>query len=393
MSKGKLSKREKRKLNKLAIKHWRVTVAIIVLAVMFVTIAYFMGWIDKWFKKDPVLSTAGGYSTTVKQLNDMKVNFLDVGQGDCIIIQLPDNKNMIIDSGINSNKNKQEISDFTQKNNIKVFDYLLLTHQDADHAGNMKWVIDNYQVNYIFRPSNYSNNDISSQLPSDFNVKTQAEYSIRDTYANFMVSAYNEKCTVEIFNKDSDFSNNIICNGETYKYSFNFLTPIADREKIDFGSNNNDYSPIMTLEYGGKTVMFTGDAEEANISEYVSTYGNSHNVDILKVGHHGSENATTEDFINAIDPEVAVIQCGLNNDYGHPHSKTLNILGNHEDGITIYRNDTNGLITLNIPFNQDYSFSWEKGDLSGNYVAGVKPSDKLSIDHQQYINNRQSLIA
>ena len=385
----KLTKKEKQKLNKIATKNWKVTVASILVVVIVLPIAYFMGWFDKLFKDDePTLSTAGGYSTEVTQLKDLEVNFLNVGQGDCIIIELPDKKTMIIDSGENSSA-KQEIIDFTEENNITVFDYVILTHQDSDHAGNMSWVIDNYECKYIFRPNNYSSHDNSSTLPAEFNTQTDGGYvSSTKTYSKFMLSSYNEKCPVEIFNKDSDFSNEIIYNGNSYKYSFNFLTPTADRDKIVYGDPNN-YSPIMMLEYAGKKVMFTGDAEEDNIEEYVTTYGNQHDIDVLKVGHHGSENATTLDFITSIDPEYAVIQCGAGNKYGHPHQETLDIFGNHEGGVTIYRTDTNGLITLNIPQNNDFSFDMENDECSNNYVAGIK----FKPSYNNYIDHRKLLVA
>jgi len=388
----KLTKREKQKLNKMAVKHWRIVSSLILIAVVLLAFAYYMGWLDKWLKEDdPVLSTAGGYSTTVTELKDMQINFLDVGQGDCIIIELPDGKNMIIDSG-KYNSCQEVISNFTEANNIDTFDYLLLTHQDDDHSGNINWVIDNYKVNYIFRPNNHSEHDLSNDLPTDFNTETEGAFvSKTKTYAEFMVSAYNENCTVEVFNKDSDFSNEIIYENNKYSYTFNFWTPTADRDKIDY-NEPNDYSPIMTLEYGNAKIMFTGDAELENIAEYLEKYGTSNNVDVLKVGHHGSENATTSDFISAIDPEFAVIQCGEDNSYGHPHLETLEILGNHEGGITVYRNDTNGNITLSYGYANTItadSFDLEHDDCSKNYVPGVKPSEQsLNINFRDYLENR-----
>lgn len=365
----KLTKREKNKMNKLALKHWKVTLALLLLLGTLFVVAYFMGWLDKFFKKEPVLSTAGGYSTTVDTLNDLKVNFLDVGQGDCIIIELPDGKNMIIDSG-EHNSAKQEIIDFTDENNIDTFDYVILTHQDSDHAGNMSWVIDNYKCNFIFRPNNFSSHENSKSLPDDFNIKTDGGYvSSSGTYSDFMISTYNEKCSTEIFNKDSDFSNEIIYGGNSYKYNFDFLTPTADRDKISY-SDPNDYSPIMTLEYGGKKIMFTGDAEKKNIEEYIEAYGNEVNIDVLKVGHHGSDTSTTDEFLSAIDPEYAIIQCGEGNSYKHPHHDALSSILSYENGIKTYRNDTNGLITISVSVSGQLAFDMERGDCSNNDVDG-----------------------
>ena len=218
---AKLTKKEKEQLAKTASKHWKVITVFVVLIMAMVVLAYFMGWLDRFFKKDVILSTAGGYTTEVNELKDLKVNFLDVGQGDCIIIELPDNKTMIIDSGENKTAVKEEITEFTTKNNIDTFDYVILTHQDSDHAGNMAWVIDNYKCNYIFRPNNYSSHTDSAVLPEDFNTKTEGGYvSTTKTYSKFMISAYNEKCPVEIFNKDSDFSNEIVYQGTSNLYEY-----------------------------------------------------------------------------------------------------------------------------------------------------------------------------
>ena len=83
--------------------------------------------------------------------------------------------------------------------------------------------------------------------------------------------------------------------------------------------------------------MFTGDAEEEMLEEYVETYSNTNNIDVLKVGHHGSYNATTQEFVDAIDPEFAVIQCGLYNEYGHPHAQALQILKTHDENILAWQ--------------------------------------------------------
>lgn len=395
----KLTKREKQKLNKFAVKHWKIVVSILLLLVLAIGFAYYMGWLDKLFPKDDendFMSEAGNYNTKVEVLNDLKINFLDVGQGDCIVIQLPDGKNMIIDSGENKTAVKEEIADFTSLNNITCFDYMLLTHQDSDHAGSMAWVIDNYEIGYIFRPNNYSDNDVSKDLPNEFNPDNDGKDSTTKTYGNFMVSAYNEKCKVEVFNKSSDFTNTVEYNGTKYPYKFDFLTPTANREEIKY-TNYNDYSPILMLEYAGKRVMFTGDAEEAVLEEYVNAYGSEYNVDVLKVGHHGSHNATSLDFVNAIDPEYAIIQCGKNNEYGHPHEETLNIYNNHEGGVAIYRTDNNGRITLSLSVDTtelitDSSFVMEKvSSQAENYIKGNVISTNLA-NYNSYLVNRLKMV-
>lgn len=334
-------------------------------------------------------------TTTVDTLKDLVITFLDVGQGDCIILELPDGKNMIIDSGDKSNANKQTIADFTESKGITTFDYLLLTHQDSDHVGNMDWVIDNYEIKYIFRPNMKTVNETyAPQLPDEFN--TGSSFTT-DTviYGKFMLSAYNEGCPVEIFYKDSDFTNTILYMEETYTYSFDFLTPTAEKASDIYYKDNNNYSPVILFEYCGTKIMFTGDAEKENLGEYVLTYGNTYNVDILKVGHHGSENATTSAFVEAIDPEYAIIQCGLNNKYGHPHAEALNRLSGYDSNMIIYRTDNNGNIELTIEADGTFDFTLDvEYDAGKNLIAGVKKSSNTTaLNFDIILDDRRLKVA
>lgn len=375
MAKKKLTKKQQREINKTIKAHWKFFLVLFLIVVTLGVVAYCMGWLDILFKKDeepPVLSTAGGHTTDVTEFKDLQINFLDIGQGDCIIIELPDGKTMMIDAGPTSNDNEQIISDFLTENNITYIDYFLLTHSDEDHVGNADWVIDNYAVRYIFRPNVYSVHSKTDDLPELFNREVKGGFKCNTVcYSDFLISAYNEKdCTIEYFNKDSDFTNTITCNGERRTYTFDFLTPVAKREEVKY-TDPNDYSPIMTLEYAGKKVMFTGDAEEDMLEEFCDNY-NDINIDVLKVGHHGSENATTDEFVAKIDPEVAVIQCGKGNDYGHPHKKALDRLILHDTQMKIYRNDTNGTITFQVSSTGEMSWSMENTDTTHNYKSGVE---------------------
>ncbi|MBE5736148.1 MAG: MBL fold metallo-hydrolase [Clostridiales bacterium] len=383
----KLTKKQKKAIVKTARNHWKVLVVLAIVLVLFVTLAYFMGWIDilkdKLFPQDDgpaSLSEAGGHVTTLDTVSDLEIGFVDVGQGDCIIIKLPDNKTMIIDSGDKVNAAKDSIEEYIQDNNIKAFDYMLLTHQDADHVANLDWVLENYQVRYIFRPNIYSDNALSASIPAEFNpeLPDKDNRCTTNVYAEFIVAAYNESCTTEIFNKDSDFTNKVICGEQEYSYTFNFLTPVAEKSEISY-SDANDYSPIFTLDYAGRKIMFNGDAEEKMLKEYVQNYPQGHNVDVLKVGHHGSHNATSEEFINLIDPEVAVIQCGYGNDHGHPHGKTLTILENYDSNMKVYRNDNNGNIKLTINASGDMVWDFENDDMSKNDLSGYELSGEGEI--------------
>ena len=389
MSRRKLTKKQKQKIAKFTLKNFWLIMIILILLLSFLFFAYYKGWLDKLFKpEDDPLSSSGGYA--------MSVNFIDVGQGDCIIIIMPDGKNMIIDSGSENTKSKLAITKFTDAHKITQFDYLLLTHADEDHVGNMSWVIDNYDIKHIFRPNNNSTHASASTLPEEFNTAYLTKNEVKTlTYAKFMLSAYSEQqndgCIVEVFNKDSDFSGTVDCDDITLSYTFDFLTPIAPVSEITY-SNKNDYSPYLKLSYANKSILFTGDGESKMMQEYVNNYGTANNVDVLKVGHHGSENATSKALIENIDPEYAVIQCGLGNTYGHPHKKTLDTLINYDSNMAIYRNDTNGLITCTIESNGNMTFTLENTNCEYNLVDGDSMPSSI-LGYSRYLSNRSMLVA
>lgn len=380
----KLTKKQKEKVRKFALANWKCLLVLFLIVVLLLVVAYYAGWLDiliNKFRKDeePVLSTAGGYETKVDEFGELKVTFLDVGQADCIIIELPDGKNMIIDGG-DFKSDQTIISNYTKDNNINTFHYMLLTHSDRDHVGNLDWVLDNYKVNFIFRPNVYSLNDLSKDIPDTFNRRvdnSSAYICDTDTYAEFIVSAYNEGCVTEYVNKDSDFSNKMICGDKELSYTFDFLTPVANREMVTYKDANN-YSPIFTLEYAGKKIMFNGDAEKKMLEEFLTNYQMKDNdVDVLKVGHHGSENATTLNFINEITPEYGVIMCELGNDFKHPHKEALEILEN--SNMQVYRTDCNGTIILKVSSNGIMNWSLSRTDLTYNFKCGSEMPKTLKF--------------
>lgn len=303
----------------------------------------------------------------------LNIYFLDIGQGDCSIIHLPDGKFMIIDSGNNDAKSRNKIKQITDELNISRFDYLLLTHADSDHCGSMRYVVDNYEIKKAFRPNVLSTYSKSSSL-GDFNVgATNNEGgNVKNSaaYYNFLYALKNEEgCESVIFNKDSDF------RGEEYDYSFDFYTPVADVRDIKY-TNANDYSPIFTLTYNHTTVLFTGDAEAAAEKEFLESYAGGYpDCDLIKIGHHGSATSSSDAFLNAVRPEYAVIQCGEGNSYGHPTQLALDRLKARSVGV--YRNDTNGDIAISITADTNYKFSSEyiyclNTDMTNNYQGGSK---------------------
>lgn len=309
----------------------------------------------------------------------LEVAFLNVGQGDCILLCFPDGKNMLIDSGKNSTtlglttgenkKNSAIIDEALQAKDIETLDYVLATHQDSDHIGNLSYVFEHYQVNTFFKPNVKATHEIANGLPADFNTgldKSQGGLvSSTKGYAQLLVDAYNEpNCTTITFDKDSDFSHSFTFEEKTLSYTMDFLTPIKPALQVGY-KDANDYSPILLLTYGNTKLLLTGDAEKEMEKEFVEHIEDL-DVDILKVGHHGSETSSSAAFLDKVNAEYAVIQCGNDKGYQHPRRQTLDRLVARN--MTIYRTDNNGDIILNM-YPDEFSFTLEKEDCSRNHIG------------------------
>ena len=284
---------------------------------------------------------------------DFKIHFVDVGQGDGIVIELPDGKNMLVDAGKKANVAK--LTDYIDSLGINTFDYLIATHQDEDHIGGMKTIFDKYQVNYVFRPHVLSTYSSASELPENFNQGSSRSSCVckTQTYYTFLKCIIDEGSQWSFFNKDSDITFEYTSEGTEYKCSFDFLTPTAEVEEIAYANNANNYSPIIRIEYCDYKVLLTGDAEAETEKEFVDFYTQNKgylDVDLLKVGHHGSATSSSQDFLSLIKPEISVISCGVGNTYGHPTQAALErLLG---IGSSIYRTDVQGTVILTVPIKE-----------------------------------------
>lgn len=367
---------KKRRKSKIVLPLW-LAVLLVILIVVALYYCYAKGYIK--FPDNNIASEDSGDASFMDNApapgnGNLNIYFLDIGQGDCIFIIYPDGKTMIIDAGENKSYVKDKISAAAKKLNIEEFDYLLLTHADADHAGSMKYVFDNFKIKKVFRPNVHSTKAEAASLREGLNPKkinggvTQSSA----TYYNFLYSIQTEEgCEEEIFNFESDFSGTYTTGETSLEYTFDFLTPTAERTEI-FYSNANDYSPIVNLSYNGVNVCLTGDAEAKAEQEYLSVYGSKYDYDVLKVGHHGALTSTSQGFLNAVKPEYAVISCGTGNKYNHPRQGILDRLNALK--CKVFRTDTNGDILLSISSESDYKISiekfyLEKTDISNNFVG------------------------
>lgn len=236
---------------------------------------------------------------------EMKVHFLDVGQGDSIFIELPDDKTMLIDAS--EKEYADRITTYIYSCGYNSLDYVVATHPHSDHIGGMADVIGSFSVgNVILSPATHTTKTYTNMLTA-----------IDQSGAQVTLGTAGK----EIFS-DGDLSAVVIA-------------PVTE----DYSDLNNSSVMIM-LTYGDKKFLFTGDAEE----EEERTVTADVKCDVLKVGHHGSSTSTSSAFLAAASPEYAVISCGMGNSYGHPHTETIDKL--KKAGINIYRTDLQGDIVM-----------------------------------------------
>lgn len=308
-----------------------------------------------------------GVSTS--QSGQMRVHFINVGQGDCVFIELPDGKSIIIDG---ADRGQQDIIiNYLNELEVEEITLAIATHTDADHIGSLDNVFEEYKINYCLRPFVYYNGDHLDEFNADFNLSGSSSKGYKcstATYYNFLTAILNEGCGYEYFNKNSDFTQAFTYQGEQLEYSLDFLTPISDVNDIAY-SDPNDYSPIFILSYGDFDIMFTGDSGEVGETEFLNAYTFIPEIEILKVGHHGSKYSSIPEFIQKVSPKDAVFSCGQGNSYGHPSQTVIDrLLGVNSK---IYRTDLQGHIVFTINANGSYDYQVQTYASSSDLITGI----------------------
>jgi len=236
---------------------------------------------------------------------NMKVHFLDVGQGDSIFIELPNKETMLIDAGNNADGNG--VVSYIKNKGYKSITYLVASHPHSDHIGGMTTVVQGLNIKAIYMPK------------ATHTTKTYED--LLTTIQNKGLKIKTAKAGVSIINS-SDLKLDIVApNSDSYE-------------------NLNDYSAVLKLSYKEKSFLFTGDAETISLNEIKSNI----KADVLKVGHHGSSTSTSYTFLSKVSPKYAVISVEKGNSYGHPTDATLNKL--KSASIQVYRTDEVGTVIV-----------------------------------------------
>lgn len=330
----------------------------------------------------------GGTPPTVLAPGDgeLQVHFMDVGQGDSILILFPDGKDMLIDCANYNNASAYRTETLAYMDNYVTdgqLDYLMLTHCDGDHVYFMDEVLEKYDVDTVFMPNvlaEPSGTQSSDRLQAEIDALDQNKvgmFTDEDTvdsnaYAEFFIAALSEPECEIVLNVDPDEDTNsiVITDGtklsdDTYDgatYMLTFYCPTEEyyaTTDLSSAEERNAISPIGILEYNDVRIVLTGDSNEINEPTFVDRIGGSLDCDVLKVGHHGSETSSTEEFLDAINCEYAVISCNADgNTFSHPRQVTLDRL--IADDMTIYRTDNNGNIVLSVDENGEMTFTTER---------------------------------
>ncbi len=260
-----------------------------------------------YYAKD-IIQTSFSFNEKTEEENvsnnkELNIYFLDVGQADSILIQ-EENKVMLIDAG--NNADGDNLVKYLEKLNIKDIDVLVGTHPHEDHIGGLDNVINYANIGKIYLP--------------DVTTTTK-------TFEDVLLAIKNKDYTITIPKIGEKFSLN----------NMNFEILYTGTNEKDL----NESSIVIRLDYFNTSYLFMGDAPKSVEKKIINK---NIQVDVLKVGHHGSSYSTSSNFLDKVNPKYAIISVGKNNKYNHPKEEIIDLL--NKKNIMIYRTDLDGTIKL-----------------------------------------------
>lgn len=311
---------EKKKFRQI---YFKVSLTVFFVALFFVAFVYGNGFL--YIHDVGYVSAFSGY--------DFQFHVINVGQGDCFLIKLPDSKLMLVDCGESEyfDKVKGYINEVFKSENLNKIDYFILSHQDNDHLGSASKIINTFNIGKVFRPKVYSSYERENGLA----VLPYGSCDTDDFYN--LTYALHKKGVEQVFNEKG-----ILITGENY--SINFLSP-----KEDFYASSNNYSAVIMLKIHDKKFLLTGDASATIERRLVEEYGDQLKADVLKVAHHGSNSSSIDTFLEKVSPDYAILSVGKNN-LDLPNVEVLNRL--HELETEIYSTKKLGCYALAIEGNK-----------------------------------------
>jgi beta-lactamase superfamily II metal-dependent hydrolase len=278
----------------------------------------------------PSANSSVAITREIQPSQNLTMVFIDIGQGDSILVILPNTKTLLIDGGERQSSDK--VLSTLQERGLSYIDVVVATHPHADHIGGLIDVINNVDVGQVLDSGQVHTTQTFEDLLDAINAKQIPLRSVSE----------GDSITLD----------------PTVK--IDVLNPPAS---IPDGANNeaefNDNSVVLKVTYGNFSVLLTGDMEERNEARLVFKNATILDAEILKAGHHGSRTSSSSDFLNAVSPEVVIISLGAGNSYGHPHQEALDRVS-ASGAQYLLRTDIDGTVTLTSDGDGSYSVLTEK---------------------------------
>jgi competence protein ComEC len=250
---------------------------------------------------------------------EMRVVFLDVGQGDSTFIRTPAGKTILVDGGgtpswskLSYDPGREEIVPFLRREGVKALDFVVISHPHGDHIGGFLEVFRRIPVRNLLDPG----------LDHD-----EPEYPALLKLAREKKTNYEVVGEGDVLNWDPALRVEVLAPSRDFEFT-----------------HLNDNSVVLKITYGEVSFLLTGDVEKEGEARLVKKHKNDLRADVLKVAHHGSRTSTTPRFIDAVRPKTAVISCGRNNLFKHPHPEVVSRLQSR--GIKTYRTDLDGDVEI-----------------------------------------------
>lgn len=266
----------------------------------------------------------------------LSVHFIDVGEGNCTVVKLPDGKVFMFDTGRKSDKSKKKIKSLLEELSVNKIDYLVLSHPDEEHTGGLDFIFENYSVERVY-------------LPKVLFPENAAEFD----------AVYGNIPEENIFHpKKYD-----IISGDDYRFCFLFADSLVLKDPTEF--EKDAISTVIYFEYSGVRFVFTSDTVKEVLSDIATDYYsgvlsmvfkklgaevNLMDVDYFSVGTHGGNSAFSESFFDLLSPKNAIISVG-DNYVGHPSVAVIEGLFSANEECKLYRTDVFGTVSVLIDKN------------------------------------------
>jgi competence protein ComEC len=254
----------------------------------------------------------------IQPSQNLTISFIDVGQGDSILVILPNTKTLLIDGGERQSSGK--VLSTLQEYGLSYIDVIVATHPHADHIGGLIDVINTVNVGQVLD---------SGQMHT-----TQ-------TFEDLLDAIYNKQIPLRSVSEGESINLDPTVRIDVLNPAASI--PAADGESNEAGFNDN--SVVLKITYGNFSALLTGDMEERNEARLAFKNATILDADVLKAGHHGSRTSSSLGFLNAVTPEVVIISLGVGNSYGHPHPEALDRIS-AAGAQYLLRTDIDGTITF-----------------------------------------------